>query len=305
MTTIEKYTPAVPAPHAAGANLIREAAAVMVDAKILADAICNTQMVPKHFFGKPEECAAAMLYGASLGFDPMQSVKQIYVVHGMAALYARAMVALLQGAGHEVWTVASTDDAVTVAGRRRGSEHVEESTWDYARAKKAGYTRNEKYSTDPQAMLYAKAASEVCRKVAPDVLSGIYSVEELQAEQVASEVVAVRRTGGLGAALASKPSGAVAGETVGDTGTQRADLAQPAAPTAPESPLLDTKSPIAVEMYEAIEGAGITGDYVYEFLTQVAERPITASRELTEDDARKVIAQLSQAVEITNAGDQG
>jgi hypothetical protein len=102
-----------------GANLIREAAAVMADAHKLAVAVANTQMIPKHFQGKPDECAAAMLYGASLGLDPMQSVRQIYVVHGQAALYARAMVALVMGAGHEVWTVESTDESVTVAGRRR------------------------------------------------------------------------------------------------------------------------------------------------------------------------------------------
>lgn len=166
-----------------GANLIREAAAVMADAHALASAVANTQMIPKHFQGKPDECAAAMLYGASLGLDPMQSVRQIYVVHGQAALYARAMSALVLGAGHEVWTVESTDESVTVAGRRRGAQAVESSTWTFDRANKAGYTNNAKYKTDPQAMLYSKALSEVCRKIAPDVLSGVYAVEELQMER--------------------------------------------------------------------------------------------------------------------------
>lgn len=169
-----------------GANLIREAAAVMVDAHTLAKAVAGTQMIPKHFQGKPDECAAAMLYGASLGLDPMQSVRQIYVVHGQAALYARAMSALVQGAGHQVWTVESTDQSVTVSGQRRGSERVETATWTFQRAQTAGYTNNAKYKTDPQAMLYSKALSEVCRKIAPDVLSGVYSVEEMQLEQPAA-----------------------------------------------------------------------------------------------------------------------
>lgn len=173
----------LPALATTGANLIRESVAVMADAHALAKAVAGTQMIPKHFQGKPDECAAAMLYGASLGLDPMQSVRQIYVVHGQAALYARAMSALVLGAGHEVWTVESTDASVTVAGRRRGSEAVEHSTWTYDRANRAGYTSNAKYKTDPQAMLYSKALSEVCRKIAPDVLSGVYSVEEMQMEQ--------------------------------------------------------------------------------------------------------------------------
>ena len=35
-------------------------------------------------------------------------------------------------------------------------------------------------------MLYAKAVSEVARKIAPDSLSGVYSVEELEVERVES-----------------------------------------------------------------------------------------------------------------------
>lgn len=184
---VARYQPTTdiaPAPFSAGGNLIREAAAVMADAHALAKAICNTQMIPQHFKGKPDECAAAMLYGASLGLDPMQAVKGIYVVHGSAALYARTMASIVLRDQHELWTVESTNEAVTVAGRRRGTDRVEQSTWTYERAQLAGYTSNAKYKTDPQAMLYAKAVSEVCRKIAPDSLVGVYAVEELQLEKV-------------------------------------------------------------------------------------------------------------------------
>lgn len=186
-TDLDTYQTPTPAPYSVGGNLIREAAAVMADAHTLAKAICNTAMVPKHFQGKPDECAAAMLYGASLGLDPMQAVKGIYVVHGTAALYARAMASIVMRDGHQLWTESSTDEAVTVSGRRRGTDNVETSTWTYARAKKAGYTSNPKYDSDPQAMLYAKAVSEVARKIAPDSLSGVYSVEELEVELVESQ----------------------------------------------------------------------------------------------------------------------
>lgn len=210
-TDITTYQPSTDVqPGGTGANLIREAAAVMADAHALATAVASTQMIPKHFQGKPDECAAAMLYGASLGLDPMQSVRQIYVVHGQAALYARAMAALILGAGHKVWTVESTDESVTVSGSRRGDDHVETSTWTFARANKAGYTNNAKYKTDPQAMLYSKALSEVCRKIAPDVLSGVYSVEEMQLERETEvRAQATARPSGMDAvraALAPTPS---------------------------------------------------------------------------------------------------
>lgn len=147
----------------------------------IASALCVTTFAPQHFRGKPEEAAAAILYGDEIGFTPTQSLQNLYVISGKPALYARAMVALVQAAGHAVWTESKTDDAVTVKGRRKGTEQVITETWDIKRAQRAGYTNNKKYQTDPQAMLYARAASDVCRQVAADVLAGIgYSVEEMQ-----------------------------------------------------------------------------------------------------------------------------
>lgn len=152
-------------------------------------ALCQTSFVPQQFRGKPEEAAAAILYGDEIGFTPTQALQNIYVISGKPSMYARSMVALLLSHGHEVWTVEKTDAKVTVAGRRKGSTHVIEETWTTARASKAGYTSNKKYQTDPQAMLYARAASDVCRQVAPDSLAGIaYTVEELELDQPVATV---------------------------------------------------------------------------------------------------------------------
>lgn len=75
----------------------------------------------------------------------------------------------------------------------------------------AGYTSNALYKKIPQQMLYAKAATEVCRKIAPHVLMGIaYSTEELRLEG-AVKATAVRRdrpsrgSSGLRAALEQQP----------------------------------------------------------------------------------------------------
>ncbi|MDR7253742.1 hypothetical protein J2X46_002732 [Nocardioides sp. BE266] len=277
-------TPVVPMPGSTGANLIREAAAVMVDAHKLATAVASTQMIPKHFQNKPDELAAAMLYGASLNLDPMQSARQIYVVHGQAALYARAMDALVKGAGHNTWTVSTSDESVTVAGQRKGSAHIEESTWTFERAKKAGYTNNEKYRTDPQAMLYSKALSEVCRKIAPDVLNGVYAVEELQMEQPWDGTTAAPRPG-LAAALA------------------------PAAPVAErpayESPLLDTRGSLAKRMFATFRSAGLEEkEDRLAYASAVLGREIGSSAEMTDDDAHAVIkAMESIAADANQAGE--
>lgn len=174
--------PAAPSSNAIG--ILNQQVEAMTAAHQLATVLSNTAMVPKTYRGKPDDSAAAILYGAEIGLGPLQSLQQIFVVHGMPAIYARTMVALVKGRGFKVETVESSDERVTVKAESPRGE-VEQATWDIARATKAGYTSNAKYKSDPQAMLYSKAASEVCRKIAPDVLLGIaYSAEELELEPV-------------------------------------------------------------------------------------------------------------------------
>ncbi|OZD65125.1 hypothetical protein CH263_13355 [Rhodococcus sp. 06-1059B-a] len=182
----------------------------------LATKMCKTELVPKIYRNKAENGTAAILYGMEIGLNPIQALQNIFVVHGTPAIYARTMVGLVKSKGYQVWTVESTDESVTVSGRARGDDHETTSTWTIERAKKAGYVAtptegsqfrpdvksdwvtvtktsnngsyesivgNTKYVTDPQAMLYAKAASEVCRKIAPEVLLGLaHSAEDLQSE---------------------------------------------------------------------------------------------------------------------------
>lgn len=294
MTELEIHqssTPAAMAYGSVGGNLIREAAAVMADAHALAKAVCNTAMVPKHFQGKPDDTAAAMLYGASLGLDPMQAVRAIYIVHGSPGLYAKSMAGLAAAAGHETWTTESTDEAVTVCGRRRGSPHVESSTWTIERATKAGYVPtidpntgkyavnqwgkligNEKYFTDPQAMLHAKALAEVCRKIAPDVLAGVYAVEELQSERITVEQVQPQRRG-LAAALSQTSHAEVADSSPTMAGE----------PSAPE-PLSDkTRGALFALMGEC--GISEAVDQRH-FLTDTLGREVESRKTLTEAEGR-------------------
>ena len=184
--TLETTDNTIPTPEVtdAGLNDLMRQAEAMSAAHKLATVLCNTQMVPQTFRGKPDDGAAAILYGAELGLKPQQALQQVFVVHGQPAIYARTMVALLKGRGYRFETVESTDESVTVRGTSPSGEQ-ETSTWTLDRAKKAGYTSNKKYQTDPQAMLYAKAASEVSRRLAPDVLLGIkYTAEDLELEPV-------------------------------------------------------------------------------------------------------------------------
>lgn len=298
MSEIEQYEHQPTPATADGYASIRETAAAMADAHAIAKAIAMTDMVPAHFRGKPDDLTAAILYGATLGFDPMQSARQVFVIHGQAGLYARSMAALVLSRGHQVWTVESGDTSVTVAGQRKGSPHVEQSTWTYERARKAGYTGNKKYDTDPAAMLYAKAVSEVCRKIAPDVLNGVYAVEELEAEQVTAEVVGIQRnqpatsTDRLRAAL--RPT-VTAEQVPTETEPNTLDLADAerrmaeAEETTPAGITSSQQKMLGALMREA----GITerADALL-YVNDTIGREVASRSELTKDEASRVIESL-------------
>lgn len=182
--TISTYEPA-PAQLAVtdptGGRLVAWAEAASA-ANQLAKALSQTAFVPKEM-QNVGNATAAILAGDEVGLSPLAALRSIYVVHGTPAFYARTMVALALAHGHEIWTTESTDSKVTVNGRRKGADHTETTTWTIQRAQKAGYTSNKKYGTNPQEMLYSKAAAEIARKIAADVLAGMsYSVEDLELE---------------------------------------------------------------------------------------------------------------------------
>jgi len=132
------------------------------------------------------DVTAIILAGASVGYDPFQAVQQMFIVHGSPAMYARSMVALVKSHGHQLDQGDSSPTSVTVRARHRDRKEWHEFTWTYERADRAGYTSNPKYRTNPQEMLYAKAATEACRRMFPEVLAGIspYSVEESELEDL-------------------------------------------------------------------------------------------------------------------------
>lgn len=305
MTSNELATMSGNLPAAPGDNLTGDAVATLMQhakamsaAYELASSLCKTDMVPAIYKGKAENGTAAILYGAELGLTPIQSLQQIFTVHNTPSVYARTMVALVMARGHEVWEIESTPQSVTVCGRRRGSDVVTQSTWTYERARTAGYTSNKKYDTDPQAMLYAKAASEVCRKMAPDVLLGIaYSKEELELEpiQAKSERVAA-------------PSRGVAGVRAKLGVDQAVTQEQPEQAPAEQAPAdvsggveMCTRSQqqkLAILLKE--EGFDDRADKL-KYLEQNFGRPFASSAELTKVEASQFIDFLENA----QAGEQG
>jgi hypothetical protein len=122
-----------------------------------------------------------ILTGQEIGVQPMASLRSIDVINGTPAMRALALRALVQSKGHRVWVEEATETRAIVKGQRRGEERVQTSTWTMDRAKGLGLIGRENWRKQPQAMLVARATSELCRLVAADVILGVpYSIEELQ-----------------------------------------------------------------------------------------------------------------------------
>lgn len=281
-----------------GGRLIAWAQAAQA-ANQLAKALVQTTFVPAAFKGNVGDATATILMGDELGLSPLASLRSIYAVHGTPALYARTMVALVQAHGHEVWTELDTPAKVIVKGQRKGSPHIETSEWTLDRARKAGYTNNKKYDTSPQEMLYAKAASTVCRKIAADVLAGVpYSVEDLELEQPAATTT-VTRSERKSTAQRAKPEPPVAPEPDLEPEVTPEPVADPEpelAPTPePESPAAGITRAQSAKLHAVFGELGITdrGDKL-SMVSRIVGRQVASSTELTKSEASRLIDELEQ-----------
>jgi hypothetical protein len=155
------------------------------EAWTLADRISTTDLVPKSFRGKPEVTFAAMLRCHELGLPVLSGMGMLWATpDGKIGVETRGMVAVVQGKGHEIWTEESSPERVTVCGRRIGSKNIERVTWDMKRAQRAGLGSRQVWKSYPEEMLWARAASTVCRRIAADALAGIDgSAEELRDDE--------------------------------------------------------------------------------------------------------------------------
>ena len=161
----------------------------------LAHRIANTEFVPRDLRGKPEAILAAMLTGREIGIGPMHSLRGIDVIDGRPSLSAELMASLVFRAGHTMWVVESTNEVCIMAGRRsdwpdRVPDH--DQAWSMEDANQAGLSAKSNWKKYPRAMLRARATSELCRAIFPDVVERVgYVAEELGSERDPDHVAQV------------------------------------------------------------------------------------------------------------------
>ncbi|AYG02399.1 hypothetical protein [Gryllotalpicola protaetiae] len=206
-----------------------------------AQKLVTTSFVPRSFQGRSDEATAAILTGQEIGLKPMAALRAIDIINGTPAIRAIALRALVQARGHEIWTEESTATRAVVAGRRKGIDKVERSTWTMDRARQAELIGKDNWKKQPTAMLLARATSELVRLIASDLVLGLeYTAEELM---------------DLGAATADEPKAAP------KRTARRAALPARVAADEPELPPEEEPAPVAAPQPEAPELEWVeTGD---------------------------------------------
>lgn len=320
--TVQTFQPALPAVVDLPGSLPAEMAAIVQwantaeAARRLVEAIVDTPFMPQAFWPKADprdreavaharEVAiasgtAAVLYGGPLGLNPMQALANIHVVKGKPGLPAELMVALVRSHGHEVGIEDLTDSRCRVWGKRAESQQVHRAEFTIERARKAGYVaQNQKYNNDPQAMLYARAVSILCRQMAPEVLKGLPTSEELNDEPDGTAPVAATRT------VRARHTPTVTATVAKPSAPQQAPAAaasddllgydqQPA--PQPENDAEAITDPQLRKLGAVFADLGVTGtgsrDRRLAIAAAVVGRGLASSKDLTKAEARTLIDTL-------------
>jgi hypothetical protein len=272
------------------ARWVEQARAV---SEIAAD-ICSTSFAPAAYRGKPAEATAAILAGAELGFDPMASLRAFDSIQGVPAPKAITLRAVVQGAGHKVRIVRSSETEAVVAGLRRGDEEWQESVWTIERARKLGLLDKAKepgknqWLLQPAAMLVARATAEVCRWIASDAVMGMpYAAEEIEDQRALAPTPVVRRL--TAADLDEPPAVEQAPDVEMVTAKQRSEMFA-----------LWTELGYSKSEEDRSKRLWLTGQILG---LDEADGPLESSNDLTRDEADRVIAALRERKERTAGGD--
>lgn len=274
--------------------------------------LVQTSFVPEPFRNKPHEATAAILAGSEVGLSPMAALRAFDVIQGVAAPRANTLRAIVQSRGHQIWVKESTATRAAVGGRRAGTGRDQESIWTMDRARQMGLTNKHNWKAQPQAMLVARATSEVCRLIAADAILGLssYSIEELVDDAEPAEVdtaptrparTAQRKARGKAAEPVPPPAANVdrdEREAWGDDPTGPAG-----GPPLPgedgyddESAVEGVTKPQLTKLHTLFTRHGVEDrDDGLTFLSRVVRRQLTSSKELTKDEASRAIDRLERA----------
>jgi hypothetical protein len=148
--------------------------------------IAGTEFVPPGLRGNLPAILACVATGRALGIADMTALRSIHIIDGKATFSAELMVMLVRQRGHSIQG-SVTEGSAKVTGKRADNGDTMEVTWTLAMAERAGLVTKQNWRKYPEAMLWARAVSQLCRELFPDCFAGAtYTLEELGEEHTTS-----------------------------------------------------------------------------------------------------------------------
>lgn len=138
----------------------------------MAQALAGSSLLPDALRNRASDVLSMILYGQDLGLSPMQAIQGIYVVKGKPQMSAQTWIALTRRAGHRIAVTEHTTETCTVEITRgdTGESHAE--TFTIADARTAKLTSNDTWTKYPKRMLLARAVTNACRFICPEIALG-------------------------------------------------------------------------------------------------------------------------------------
>lgn len=177
---------AVPAPSTAAPMRFRAGGGMAIEtfeqAWRMAQLFSRSELVPKDYREKPENCLVAMQMGAELGLPPLQALQGIAVINGRPSVWGDALWALVQSSPLVEDAKETFDEATSTATcsiKRRGRSGPTVQSFSQKDAALAGlWDKSGPWKTNPRRMLQMRARAFAARDALPDVLKGLAIAEE-------------------------------------------------------------------------------------------------------------------------------
>lgn len=241
-----------------------------------ARALAASNLLPKQYRQNPENVLYAIEYGSALGLDPVQAMNSVHVIEGKPSPSSGLIGAMVRKAGHKLRVRVTHEPELTAVAQIIRSDDPEftfESRWTMKRAQRAGVAGKHVWKAYPEAMLKARAITEVAREACEEALLGFsHSAEEMGAEVDADgNVVEI--------APAQKRAGATVAEALAETEA-----------TGPEKPPVDLE--LMNQMGRLMRMLGFGREEALPFASEVVGREVTSRADLSEAEVSKVIEAL-------------
>lgn len=272
----------------------------LADQMKYAQAVSSANLLPQAYRGKPADIMLAMGLGQAMGLSPAESLYRIDVIQGKPTASAELIAANVRKAGHKLRVSGDDNSATCTIIRADDPEFEFTVTRDAAWAKSMGLDKKDNYLKQRGTMLQWRAITATARLACPEALYGVvYSADEMYDMPGVS-------SGGGGLAGLLNPENA-------DPGTDGPPSAPAGADDAPTSELGSVSEPDSSRLltnttkfgkafYARVAERKFGSDQErLEYIAETIGRFIESTKEMTEDEARKVMARLDDEDGITEA----